>query len=195
VEGRRPGMADEGGGDRADVTGDVETVIPDAEAVISDADADVLIAEAVQRREDQQSGRSMGRQLWLVAGCAIAGLLLIAVGGFLGQDFLGHGLAGVTLAVGVLVLALAGLLLLRALDLSPVTQWGEPVGEPCSACGERNLREDRVAVPEANGIVALCTPECGYAEVRPDPDGAPDPHGSPDAGSSRTLWNRLTRRA
>jgi hypothetical protein len=170
-------MADEGGGEAADVTGDTEMVI-------SDADADVLIAEAVRQREEQQSGRSMGRQLRLVAGCAVAGLLLIGGGGFLGGA-----VAVVTLVAGVFIIAVAGLLLLRALDLSPVTQWGEPVGEPCPACGERSLREDRVAVPEANGIVALCTPECGYAEVRPDPGGSPEP------GGSRRPWSRLSRPA
>jgi hypothetical protein len=114
----------------------------------------------------------MGRQLRLVAGCAAAGLLLIVAGGFLG-----HAVAVVALVVGVLIIAFTGLLLLRALDLSPATQWGEPVGEPCPACGEYNLREDRVAVPEANGIVALCAPGCGYAEVKPDPDGSPIPSG------------------
>jgi len=169
-------MADEGGGEGANVTDDVETVI-------SDAEADVLIAEAVRRREEQKSGRSMGRQIPLVAGCAVAGLLLIGVGWKV------HGVAVLAYVVGVLVMAVAGLLLLRALDLSPATQWGEPVGSPCPACGEHGLREDRVAVPEANGIVALCTPECGYAEV------GPDPHGSPEPGDRRKPWSGLTRLA
>lgn len=171
-------MADEVGGEEAG----------DAETVISDADADVLVAEAVRRRAEQQSGRSMGRQLPLAAGCAVAGLLLIAVGGFLRH---GAAVAAAVTAfvVGVLIVAVAGLLLLRALDLSPATQWGEPIGEPCPACGERDLREDPVAVPEANGIVALCTPECGYADVRPDPDGTPEP------GDRRKVWSRLTRPA
>jgi hypothetical protein len=133
--------------------------------VISDAEADVLIAEAVRLREEQISGRPMRRQLRLVGGCGIAGLLLLGVG-FRGW----YGLAVIAYIVGALVLAVAGLLLLRALELSPVTQWGEPVGAPCPACGERNLREGRVAVSEVNGIVALCTPECGYADVGPDPD-------------------------
>ena len=172
-------MADEAGGERTAVASDVETLVSgagtagDLEPVISDADADVLVAEAVRLRDDQQSGRSMGRELRLVAGCAIMGLVLIALG-----SFLGHGVAAITLAVGVLIIAVAGLLLLRVLDLSPATQWGEPVGEPCPGCGERSLREERVAVPALNGIVALCTPECGYAEVRPDPDGSPDPGAS-----------------
>jgi hypothetical protein len=126
----------------------------------------------------------VNRALWLVAGCAITGLLLISVGGFLGHDA-----RIVALPVGVLILAVTGLLLLRALDLSPVTQWGEPIGEPCPTCGERALREDRVAVAEANGLVALCTPECGYAEVRPDPDGSPEPV------RSRRPWSTLTHRA
>jgi hypothetical protein len=153
-------MADEGSGEGANVTDDLETVI-------SDAEADMLIAEAVRRREEQLSGRPMGRQLRLVAGCGGVGLLLLGFG-FRGW----YGLAVVAYVAGALVLAVAGLLLLRALDLSPVTQWGEPVGASCPACGERNLREDRVEVSEANGIVALCTPECGYADVRPDPDGS-----------------------
>jgi hypothetical protein len=140
--------------------------VGDLELVISNADADVLVAEAVRRREEQRSGRSMRRQLPRVAGCAAAGLLLIACG-----HVLGHAASVVMLVVGVLVVAVAGLFLLRALDLSPATAWGEPVGEPCPGCGERSLREDRVAVPEVNGIVALCAPECGYADVRPDPGG------------------------
>lgn len=169
-------MADEGGGAGADVAGIAETVI-------SDADADLLIAEAVKRREEQRSGRSMSRQLPLVAGSGTVGLLLIALGGFLGR-----GAAVAAFVAGVLVIAVAGLALLRALDLSPVTQWGEPIGRPCPACLERGLREDRVAVPEANGIVTLCTPECGYADVTPDPDGSPE-------GDRRKLWSRLTRPA
>jgi hypothetical protein len=166
VEGRRPGMADEGG--------EVAGIARDMETVISDADAGVLITEAARRRAEQQSGRSMARQLPLVAGCVVAGLLLTVGGGFLG-----HRAAPVALVVGVLVFAIAGLFLLRALDLSPATQWGEPVGEPCPGCGDHSsMREGRVAVPAANGIVALCTPECGYAEVRPDPDGSPGSRGS-----------------
>jgi hypothetical protein len=157
-------MADEGG--------EVAGIAQDMGTVISDADADVLITEAVRRRAEQESGRSMGRQLPLVAASVIAGLLLTA-----GDGFLGHRFAPVALVVGVLVLAIAGLLLLRALDLSPATQWGEPVGAPCPGCGDHSMREGRVAVPGANGIVALCTPECGYAEVRPDPDGSPEPRG------------------
>ena len=139
----------------------------DLETVISDAEADTLIAEAVRLREEQISGRPMGRQLRLVAGCGGAGLLLLGVG-FRGW----YGLAVVAYIVGALVLAVAGLLLLRALDLSPVTQWGEPVGASCPACGERSLREDRVEISWAKGIVALCTPECGYADARPDSDGS-----------------------
>lgn len=146
-------MAEEGGVEGVNLTDDLETVI-------SDGDADLLIAEAVRLRDEQKSGRSMGRQLPLIAGCGVAGLLLLGVG------YGGYGVAAAYVA-GALVMAFAGLLLLRALDLSPVTQWGEPVGAPCPACGERGLREDRVEVSEANGIVALCTPECGYAEVRP----------------------------
>ena len=152
-------MADDGDGEGANLTDDLETVI-------SDAEADVLIAEAVRLREEQTSGRLMRRQLRLVAGCGVAGLLLLGVG-FRGW----YGLAVVAYIVGALVLAVAGLLLLRALELSPVTQWGEPVGASCPACGERNLREGRVAVPRANGIVALCTQECGYADAEPDPHG------------------------
>lgn len=147
-------MAD-GGGEEAGVTED--TVIPDAEA-------DVLIAEAVQRRDEQKSGRSMARRLPLVSGCAVAGLLLLFVG------WRGYGVAVAAFVAGALLLAVTGLLLLRALDLSPATQWGEPVGAPCPACAEHSLREGRVAVPEANGIVVLCTQDCGYAEVRPDPE-------------------------
>jgi hypothetical protein len=108
----------------------------------------------------------MTRQFRLAAGCAAVGLLLIA-----GGHFLGYAWAAAALVAGVLIIAVTGLLLLRALDLSPATQWGEPVGESCPACGEHNLREGRVAVPEGNGIVALCTAECGYAEVRLDPGG------------------------
>ena len=153
-------MADEGGG--------VANVADDAEPGIPDAEADALIAEAVRRREEQRSGRSMGRRLPLVAGCGVAGLLLMAIGltGWYGAQVAAY-------IVGALVLAVAGLLLLRALDVSPVTPWGEPAGSPCPACGEHGLREGRVAVPEANGMVGLCTPECGYAEVRPDPGGSP----------------------
>lgn len=103
--------------------------------------------------------------------------------------------AATALVAGVFLIAVTGLLLLRALDLSPATQWGEPVGEPCPACGERNLREARVAVPESNGIVALCTAECGYAEVRPDPDGSPEPGGSPVSrlGTHKRGQRRRTR--
>ena len=164
VEGRRPGMADEGRSELADAAADAEAVIPDA-------DADMLVTEAVRQREEQRSGRSMGRQLRLVAGCALAGVLLIAGGGYLGRA-----VAAAAVVVGVLIIAVAGLLLVRALDLSPATQWGEPAAEPCPACGEHSLREDRVAVPDANAIVALCTAECGYAEVSPDPHGPPE-HG------------------
>jgi hypothetical protein len=171
VEGRRRVVADERRGEGANLTDDVDTAITDAEA-------DVLIAEAVRRRKEQQSGRSMGRRLPLLAGCAVAGLLLIGAG------WRGYGVAVAAYVVGVFVMAVAGLLLLRALDLSPVTQWGEPTGPACPACGERGLREDRVAVPEANGIVALCTPECGYAEARPDPEGSPEP------GGRRKSWSR-----
>jgi hypothetical protein len=165
AERRRPVMADEGSGEGVNVTDDAGTVI-------SDAEADTLIAEAVRRREDQKSGRSMGRQLPRVAGCSAAGLLPIYVG------WGGHGMTVAAYVAGVLIMAVAGLLLLRALDLSPVTQWGEPIGLPCPACGQHGLREDRVAVAEAaNGIVALCTPECGYAEVRPAPGGPAEPAG------------------
>jgi hypothetical protein len=157
-EGQRSELATEDGGASGSATDDLETVI-------SDAEADLLIASAVQRRDEQISGRTMGRQLRLVAGCGIAGLLLLFVG------WQGYGLVVVAYIAGAFVLAVAGLLLIRALDLSPVTQWGEPVGAPCPTCGERNLREDRVTVPEANGIVALCTPDCGYADVRPVNDG------------------------
>ena len=167
-------MANEGGGE-ARVAGYPE-------APVSDADADVLVAEAVRRREEQQSGKSMSRRLPLVAGCVVVGLLLIACGRFLGEPA-----ADLAIVAGAIILAIAGLLLLRALDLSPVTQWGEPIGESCPACGARGLREERVAVSEANGIVALCTPECGYAEVRPDPGGPPGPGGSPN------LWSGLAR--
>ena len=125
-----------------------------------DADADVLVAEAVRRREEQRSGTSMSERLPLVAGCVVVGLLLIACGRFLAEP-----MADLAIVAGAIILAIAGLLLLRALDLSPAAQWGEPVGEPCPACGERGMREGRVAVGEANGIVALCTAECGYAEV------------------------------
>jgi hypothetical protein len=155
-------MADEGFGEGADVSDDVETLT-------SDAEADMLIAEADRLREEQKSGRSMGRRLPLVAGTAVAGLLLIGVG------WRGYGVAVAAYVVGVLVMGVTGLLLLRALDVSPATQWGEPVGSPCPACGEHGLREDRVVVPGANGIVTLCAPECGYADVRPDPDGHPEP--------------------
>jgi len=141
-------MADEGG----------------SEPPVSAADADALVAEAVRRRAEQQSGKAMCRRLPVVAGCAVAGLLLITCGSLLGEPA-----ADPAIVAGAIALAIAGLLLLRALDLSPVTQWGAPVGEPCPACGERGLREDRVAAREANGIVALCTPVCGYAEARPAP--------------------------
>lgn len=176
VEGRRPGMDDEGG--------EVADIALNMEPVISDADADALVTEAIRERADQQSGRSMGRQLPLVAGCVAAGLLLIVLGGFFGR-----GAAPIALVVGVLVIAIAGLLLLRALDLSPATQWGEPVGEPCPGCGDHSMREGRVALPEANGVVALCTPECGYAGVRPGPDGSPEPR------ASRKLLGGLARLA
>ena len=43
-----------------------------------------------------------------------------------------------------------------------------------AGCGKHDSREDRVAVPGANGIVALRSPECGYANVRPDPDAYPE---------------------
>ena len=158
-------MADEGG--------EVASVAGDRGMAISDADADVLIAEAVRRREEQQSGRSMRRQLRRVAAYAVAGLLLVAGGTFL--SYAVPVVMVIAIVAGVLLIAVAGLLLLRALDSSPAAQWGDPAAEPCPACSERSLREDRVAVPEANGIVALCTPECGYAEVRPDPDGPPEP--------------------
>lgn len=102
-------MADEGSGEGANVTEDVETVI-------SDAEADTLVAEAVRCREEQRSGRTMGRQLPRVAGCAVVGLLLIGVGS---RGW--YGVAVAAYVVGVLVMAVAGLLLLRALDLSPVT--------------------------------------------------------------------------
>jgi hypothetical protein len=115
----------------------------------------LLVAEALRKQEDQQSGRSMGRQLRLVGSRTGVGLLLVASGGLLRfLRFYGYALADIALVAGVLIIAVAGLLLLRALDLSPVTQWGEPIGEPCPSCGERSLREDRVAVPEANAIVA-----------------------------------------
>lgn len=152
-------MADEDRVEGANLTDDLETVL-------SDAEADTLIAEAVRRREEQISGRPMRTQPWLAGGCGVAGLLLLGVG-FQGW----YGLAVVAYIAGTLVLAVAGLLFLRALEFSPVTQWGEPVGAPCPACRERNLREGRVAVSEASGIVALCAPECGYADVRPDADG------------------------
>jgi hypothetical protein len=147
------------------------------EEPISDADADALVAEAVRKRAEQQSGRLMRRRLRPVAGGAVAGLLLAAAGGrFLGLPLArigGHSLGPVVailaVSLGVLVLAYTELLLLRALDVSPATQWGDPVAESCPACGENSLREDRVAVAEANGIVALCTPECGYADIRTDP--------------------------
>ena len=158
-------MTDEGFGEAANVTDDVETLI-------SDAEADALIEEAVRQCEEQRSGRSMARRLPLVAGTAAAGLLLIGAG------WRGYGVAVAAYVAGVLVLGVTGLLLLRALDVSPATQWGEPVGSPCPACGEHDLREDRVVVPEANGIVALCTPKCGYAEVRPSLDGGQEPSGS-----------------
>jgi hypothetical protein len=170
-------MADEGGCE--------EAVTDDVEMVISDAEADMLIGEAVRRRDEQKSGRSMGRQLPLFAGCVVAGLLLIGAG------WTGNGLAVAEYVVGVFVMAVAGLLLLRALDLSPLTQWGEPVGSPCPACREHGLREGRVAVSETNGIVALCAPECGYAEVRPDPDGSPEPGGrKPWSDLRRLAWKR-----
>ena len=162
VEGRRPGMSGEADGEAGDTR-----------AVISDADADALIAEAVRRRDEQGSGRSMGRQLPRVAGFALVGLALAAGGGLLG-----HALSVAAFVIGVFALAISGLFLLRALDLSPATQWGEPVGEPCPGCGERRLREDRVALADVNdgvgGIVALCTPDCGRAEVRPDPESEAD---------------------
>jgi hypothetical protein len=176
-------MSDEHGGEAGAVraTAGMETVIPDA-------DADVLVAEAVRRREEQRLGRPMGRQLRLVAGCACGGLLLIACSRLLERGgHVGWVVADTVLVVGVLIVALAGLLLLRALDLSPATQWGEPVGEPCPSCGQGSLRENRAAVPEAYGIVTLCAPECGYAEVRPDPDGSPDP------GRRRWPWSRPAR--
>ena len=167
-------MANEGGGE-AGVAGYLEPPV-------SDADADALIAEAVRRREEQWSGKSMSGRLPLVGGCVVAGLLLIACGRFLAEP-----MADLAIVAGAIILAIAGLLLLRALDLSPATQWGEPIGEPCPACGERGLREERVAAGEANGIVALCTPECGYAEVGPDPGGPPGHGGSPN------LWSGLSR--
>ena len=170
-------MADENRGETADIA-------VDREVVISDNDADMLIAEAIRRREEQRSGRSMGRQLRLVAACALVGVVLIIGGRYLGYSVA----AAVALVVGVLIVAVAGLFLIRALDLSPATQWGEPVAGPCPSCGQHNLREDREAVPEANGIVALCVTECGYAEVRPDPGGRP-------GSISRRLWPRRARRA
>jgi hypothetical protein len=148
-------MADEGGGEGANLADDLETVI-------SDADADLLIAEAVRRRKEPVSGR----QLRLAGGCGVVGLVLLGVG-FRGW----YGVAVVAYVAGALVLAMTGLLLLRALELSPVSQWGEPVGAPCPACGELNLREGRVAASKVSGIVALCTAECGYADVRPVTDG------------------------
>jgi hypothetical protein len=148
----------------------------------------MLVTEAVRRREEQQSGRSMGRQLRLVAGCALAGVLLIASGGYLGRA-----VGAAALVAGVLVIAVAGLLLMRALDLSPATQWGEPAAEPCPACGEHGLREDRVAVPNAYGIVALCAAECGYAEVSPDPHGPAEPAGN-DARAYAALALRAAGR-
>ena len=174
-------MADEGPGEGVDVTDDVETLIPDAEA-------HQLIAEAVRLREEQRSGRSMARRLPLVAGTAAAGLLLIGIG------WRGYGVAVAAYVLGVLVLGVTGLPLQRALDVSPATQWGEPIGSPCPACGEHGLREDPVVVLVANGIVVLCTPECGYAEVRPDPDGYPEPGGRPKpwSGLTRAAWKRAS---
>jgi hypothetical protein len=174
-------MADEDSGEveAADAAGGPE-------AVISDDDADLLVAEAVRRRDEQQSGRSMGRQLLVVTGCAGLGVLLITCSRILERGgHVGWAAADTVLVAGVLIIAVAGLLVLRALDLSPVTQWGEPLGEACPSCGERSLREDRVALPEAYGIVALCAPECGHAEVRVDPGGPPEP------GRGRKPWSRL----
>jgi hypothetical protein len=150
-------MADEGGGEGANLTDDLKTVI-------SDAEADMLIAEADRQREEQIPARPMLRQLRLVGGCGVGGLLLLGVG------FRGYGFAVIAYVAGALVLAVTGLLLLRALEHSPVTQWGEPAAASCPVCGERNLREGRVAVSEASGIVVQCTPECGYADVRPEHD-------------------------
>lgn len=165
-------MADEGGSEAADVAVDGEMVIPDG-------DTGVLIAEAARRREELQSRRSTGRQRRLIAGFAVAGLLLIAVSGLLWP-------ATVPLIiVGGLLIAVA---LVRAVDLS-LAQWGVPVGEePCPACGEYSLREGRVAVPEASGIVALCTVTCGYAEVRPDPCGDDHAEHPPGDESPRLRW-------
>ena len=171
-------MADEeAASDVADVSGVPETII-------SDADADALVTEAVRKREEQQSGRLMRRQLRPVVRGTVVGLLLAAAGGFLRPmlalavgHFLARIVADLAVIAGVLILGITGLLLLRALDLSPAAQWGDPVGEPCPDCGEYSLREDRVAVTEANGIVALCGLECGYADVRTDPDGTPEPSG------------------
>jgi hypothetical protein len=171
-----PGMADE------EATSDAGGVDGGREAVFSDADADALVAVAVRRREEQLSGRLMRGQLRLVAGGAVVGLPLVAIGSFFGSVA-----AVFALMAGTLVLALTGLLFLRALDLSPATEWGDPVGEPCPACGERTLREDRVAVTMADGIVALCVPECGYADVRTDPASPPEP------GGGRRLLSRIAR--
>jgi hypothetical protein len=187
-------MADEGAGElhvaASEQAGEQDG---DREVMVADADADVLVTEAVGRRDDQQSGRSMRRQLRRVAGWTCGGLVVIAAGGLLGG-----GVVIVSLAVGVLVIGNAGLILVHALDLSPATGWGEPVGEPCPGCGEQGLREERVAAGEVNGIVALCTPECGYAEVRADPDGPPSAGGHPWAagrsGLLMLLWDRSRRR-
>ena len=132
------------------------------------SDVDRLIQAAIHDRERQRSGAAMRVQVLAVLILAAVGCwLVLALGGV---PFVGD----IGIGLGVVVLAIGGLFLLGAIDLSPVLPWGSAVRGRCPQCGRRTLREDRAlhwevpgsGKPSVHGIVTLCTPECGYATAR-----------------------------
>ena len=132
------------------------------------SDEDRLIQAAIHDRERQRSGKAMRVQILAVLALAAVGCWLVLVLG--GVPFIGY----IGIGLGVVILAIAGLFLLGAIDLSPVLPWGSAVPGRCPQCGERTLREDRAlqwevpgsGKPAVHGIVTLCTPECGYTTAR-----------------------------
>lgn len=56
----------------------------------------------------------------------------------------------------------AVLLIVAALPSPP---WGTKVATPCPRCGGTELRQQKITHGARTGVVALCTPACGYASV------------------------------
>jgi hypothetical protein len=144
-------------------------------------DEDLLIEDAISQRKSQKRGHNLLATLALAAIFAAVGWFLVFWLRPMIKSIPLLPLGTVTtslLVIGVIVFAVAGLLIAGALFVAnPWARWGDAVSGTCPLCGKRSLRQEKVehaaweeGHPEAGikkgprGIVTLCeTPGCPYA--------------------------------